>query len=348
MKHLDGRAGAVMQAPIGTCFSLLEAVERYPSWCGEFIREVSSVERGDDGRPVRAHVVVYVAQSPFGKRFEFDATIRTEPPRRLNLSRLPGSPDDRDRFSLSTGRSPKKASEPISGSNSPRRCRSCRAHCRCPASATSSPALFSMRLRVSLGARPRLGRVRHPLDDGVVGAASGGGGYDGLHPAPASPARVRPRAAAPRAGNDRGAESSLRQRRPRTRRGAVSPVGTGGRTGASVADVRDRRSCAPARFPRRLPRAHSRCDYGSFCGRSTSARVLEKHLQCVAVREPLRMRLAEVVRADPRIALDGQLPPELGAALARRAAERHRPPARAGRRCVARGVRGSAVDARRA
>ena len=54
--------------------------------------------------------------------------------------------------------------------------------------------------------------------------------------------------------------------------------------------------------------------------------VLEKALQCVAVREPLRMRLAEVVRADPRMALDGRLPPELGAALARRAAERHRPP----------------------
>jgi hypothetical protein len=101
MKHLDGRAGAVMQAPIGMCFRLLEAVERYPGWCGEFIREVSSVERGDDGRPVRAHVVVYVAQSPFGKRFEFDATIRTEPPRRVYLSQLPSSQDDRDRVSLS-------------------------------------------------------------------------------------------------------------------------------------------------------------------------------------------------------------------------------------------------------
>jgi len=101
MKHLDGRAHAVMQAPLGMCFRLLEAVERYPSWCGEFIREVSSVERGDDGRPLRAHVVVYVAQSPFGKRFEFDATIRTEPPRRVYLGRLPSSQDDRDRFSLS-------------------------------------------------------------------------------------------------------------------------------------------------------------------------------------------------------------------------------------------------------
>jgi Acyltransferase len=54
--------------------------------------------------------------------------------------------------------------------------------------------------------------------------------------------------------------------------------------------------------------------------------VLERNLQCVAVREPLRMRLAEVLRADPRMVLDGQLPPELRAALVRRAAERLRPP----------------------
>jgi len=53
--------------------------------------------------------------------------------------------------------------------------------------------------------------------------------------------------------------------------------------------------------------------------------VLERNLGCVAVREPTRMRLAEVLRADPRMALDGQLPPELQDALARRAAERRRP-----------------------
>jgi Acyltransferase len=53
--------------------------------------------------------------------------------------------------------------------------------------------------------------------------------------------------------------------------------------------------------------------------------VLERHLQCVPVREPTRMRLVEVLRAEPRLALDGQLPSELRAALVRRAAERHRP-----------------------
>ena len=46
--------------------------------------------------------------------------------------------------------------------------------------------------------------------------------------------------------------------------------------------------------------------------------VLERHLQCVPVREPTRMRLVEVLRADPKLALDGQLPSELRVALGRR------------------------------
>jgi 1-acyl-sn-glycerol-3-phosphate acyltransferase len=53
--------------------------------------------------------------------------------------------------------------------------------------------------------------------------------------------------------------------------------------------------------------------------------VLERNLQCVPVREPNEMRLVELLRADPRLALDGQLPVELEAALARRAAELGRP-----------------------
>lgn len=53
--------------------------------------------------------------------------------------------------------------------------------------------------------------------------------------------------------------------------------------------------------------------------------VLERNLQCVPVREPNEMRLVEVLRADPGLVLDGQLPAELRTALARRAAEHGRP-----------------------
>lgn len=100
MKHLDGRAEAVVSTAVATCFSVLAAVERYPDWSGEFIRAVTVLDRDHNGLPVRAHAVVHVAQSPFGKTFEFDAAIRSEPPRAVHLSRLPSGPSDSDRFSL--------------------------------------------------------------------------------------------------------------------------------------------------------------------------------------------------------------------------------------------------------
>lgn len=59
--------------------------------------------------------------------------------------------------------------------------------------------------------------------------------------------------------------------------------------------------------------------------------VLERHLQCVPVRQPARMRLVELLRRDPDRPLDGQLPPAVRDALARRARELERPmPLRAG------------------
>lgn len=59
--------------------------------------------------------------------------------------------------------------------------------------------------------------------------------------------------------------------------------------------------------------------------------VLERHLQCVPVRQPAQMRLVELLRRDPDRPLDGQLPRELRDALARRARESgRRAPLRAG------------------
>lgn len=58
--------------------------------------------------------------------------------------------------------------------------------------------------------------------------------------------------------------------------------------------------------------------------------VLERHLRCIPVREPHRMLLVELLRAEPQRELDGQLPPELRAALVARAEERRRPAPRRG------------------
>jgi uncharacterized membrane protein len=100
MKHLDGRASGVVHAPLATCFAVLEAVEHYPAWSGEFIREVDVLARDDAGRPQRAHVVVHIAHSPVGKEFEFDAEVTTTASHTIALTRVPGTAADPGRFSL--------------------------------------------------------------------------------------------------------------------------------------------------------------------------------------------------------------------------------------------------------
>lgn len=58
--------------------------------------------------------------------------------------------------------------------------------------------------------------------------------------------------------------------------------------------------------------------------------ILERHLQCVPVRQPAQMRLVELLRSAPDEPLDGRLPSDLDAALRSRADElRVSPPLRA-------------------
>lgn len=59
-----------------------------------------------------------------------------------------------------------------------------------------------------------------------------------------------------------------------------------------------------------------------------------ERLQCVPVREPLRMRLVELLLSDPDRELDGWLPAELERALLKRARALGRPQPRAGREVI--------------
>jgi 1-acyl-sn-glycerol-3-phosphate acyltransferase len=58
---------------------------------------------------------------------------------------------------------------------------------------------------------------------------------------------------------------------------------------------------------------------------------LERHLQCVPVRMPARMRLVELLRSAPEQPLDGRLPAELETSLRARAAQLRRPAPRIAR-----------------
>jgi hypothetical protein len=79
---------------------MLVAVDEYPSWIGEYVREVQVLERDSRGRPRRARAAVHVAQSPFGKNFDLEVEISTQVPRSVRISRVASADDDVDRLEL--------------------------------------------------------------------------------------------------------------------------------------------------------------------------------------------------------------------------------------------------------
>ncbi len=100
MKSIDGHASSTVRATPAQCFPLLAAVDRYPDWNGELIREVTVLQRDEAGRPSTAHLSIHVAQSPFGKNFQLVVAVRTEPERAVRLTRVPDGPSDRDELEI--------------------------------------------------------------------------------------------------------------------------------------------------------------------------------------------------------------------------------------------------------
>jgi hypothetical protein len=100
VKELNGTAAAVVDAPIGRCYTLLEAVDRYPDWHPEVVRRVEVVERDTDGRPAKARTVLHVARGPLVKDFNLLMNVAAARPETITLTRIPHGPSDQEQFEV--------------------------------------------------------------------------------------------------------------------------------------------------------------------------------------------------------------------------------------------------------
>jgi ribosome-associated toxin RatA of RatAB toxin-antitoxin module len=100
MKEISGCASGTVRASARQCFEALIAVDAYPDWIGEYVREVHVLERDSRGHPTRARAIVHVAQSVFGKDFELELAISTEVPRAICITRIPEHEDDAEHLAL--------------------------------------------------------------------------------------------------------------------------------------------------------------------------------------------------------------------------------------------------------
>ena len=92
MAQLRGTATDVVAAPLAECFAFVQAVDRYPSWHPDVVREVEVLVRDAEGRPQRVRTKLHVARGPLVKDFDLIMAVIAEPPESLKLARVSDHP----------------------------------------------------------------------------------------------------------------------------------------------------------------------------------------------------------------------------------------------------------------
>jgi ribosome-associated toxin RatA of RatAB toxin-antitoxin module len=100
MKDLHGTASASVAAPIEECFALVEAVDRYPSWYPDVVREAEILGRNGDGHPTRTRATLHASVGPFVKDFHLLLAVTVEQFSTVKLTRIPHDSSDPQRFEV--------------------------------------------------------------------------------------------------------------------------------------------------------------------------------------------------------------------------------------------------------
>jgi hypothetical protein len=100
MKELTGSASATTPASQVQCLALLEAIDRYPTWHPEVVKEAEVLERDGEGHPTRARTKLHVERGPLTRDFDLLMSVTVDPSGTVKLSRIPHEPGDRERFDV--------------------------------------------------------------------------------------------------------------------------------------------------------------------------------------------------------------------------------------------------------
>ena len=95
-REFHGQAAAVVAAPQAACLDLVAAVDRYPEWCPDVVREVEVLERAPDGQPTRARVTMRIARAGHVREFNLFLAVVVEPPANVKLTRFTDHPTNQE------------------------------------------------------------------------------------------------------------------------------------------------------------------------------------------------------------------------------------------------------------
>jgi ribosome-associated toxin RatA of RatAB toxin-antitoxin module len=95
-REFRGEAAEVVTASVEDCFALLAAVDRYPEWCPDVVRDVDVLDRGADGHPTRVRMTMHVARGALVREFNLFLAIVVEPPGSVKLTRVTDHPTNQE------------------------------------------------------------------------------------------------------------------------------------------------------------------------------------------------------------------------------------------------------------
>jgi hypothetical protein len=100
MKELTGTASAATAASPEQAMALLEAIDGYPAWHPDVVKEAEVLERDGAGHPTRARTRLHVERGPLTRDFDLVMSVTVDPAGTIRLSRIPEEPGDKERFDV--------------------------------------------------------------------------------------------------------------------------------------------------------------------------------------------------------------------------------------------------------
>lgn len=100
MKQLHGAASTEVNAPIEQCFAMLAAIDLYPSWYPEVVREMDVLETAAGGAATRVRTTLRLSHGPLVKDFTLQLAVRLQSHALVELTRISHGPGDSEEFEV--------------------------------------------------------------------------------------------------------------------------------------------------------------------------------------------------------------------------------------------------------
>jgi len=100
VKELTGNASGTTAATQEQAMALLEAIENYPSWAPDVVKQAEVLERDAGGHPTKARAKLHVERGPLTRDFDLRFNVKVDPTGTIALRRIPNESSDGERFDV--------------------------------------------------------------------------------------------------------------------------------------------------------------------------------------------------------------------------------------------------------